>query len=260
MAIQIHQVLFDGRAPRVNRRCLSSWAELRPHFEIRAWENEDIRAFVGSAHPLVRELLTRARNFGEASDILRIAIVHEFGGIYTDWDIYLLNPQQFAERFSEFGENGALFLRDSRTSDPGFSAIITHSFFYSDPRRQLLQSFLERIGDNYKNDPNKITVHITGPHAFTRFLLDARWNLDAPPFVEQDQFFRYGFQIAAPQSDKAHFLDTAIRTPGTAPLLNLWTNCWMEEPSIRLTLKRLPILRAWVPDPFRASMKYILSE
>src|SRR5262249_52954845 len=157
MAVQIHQVLFDGRAPRVNRRCLSSWAELRPHFEIRAWQNEDIRSFVGSAHPLVRELLARARNFGEASDILRIAIVHEFGGIYTDWDIYLLNPQEFAERFSVLGENGALFLRDSRTSAPDFSAIITHSFFYSEPKRQLLQLFLERIDENYKNDPNKIT-------------------------------------------------------------------------------------------------------
>jgi len=259
MAIQIHQLLFDGRAPRVNRRCLSSWLVLRPHFEIRAWENEDIRTFVDRAHPLVRELLRRARNFGEASDILRIAIVDEFGGIYTDWDIYLLNPPQFAERFAVFAENGALFLRDSRTSAQDFSAIITHSFFYSEPRKQLLQSFLERISDNYKNDPNETTIHVTGPHAFTRFLLDAGWNLDAPQFIEQDQFFRHGFDIASEQSDKAHFLENALRTPGPAPLLNLWTNCWIE-PSIRLTLKRLPILRALIPDSFRASIKYILSE
>jgi hypothetical protein len=54
-------------------------------------QNHDIRAFVGSANPLVKDLLARVRNFGEASDILRIAIVHEFGGIYTDWDIYLLD-------------------------------------------------------------------------------------------------------------------------------------------------------------------------
>ena len=257
MAILIHQLLFDGRAPTVNRRCLSSWAGLRPHFEIKVWENEDIRTFVGRAHPLVRELLARARNFGEASDILRIAIVHEFGGIYADWDIYLVNPQQFVERFSVFENDGALFLKDSRTSDPTFDAIITHSFFYSEPRRQLLRSFLERISDNYRNHPDEITLHITGPHAFTRFLLDIGRNLDNPQFVEQDLFFRHGFDTAAAQTDKTQFLENEIRTLGTAPLLNLWTNCWVE-PSMRLTLKRLPIARTWVPDPFRASMKCIL--
>ena len=259
MAIPIHQILFDGRAPRVNRRCLSSWAELRPDFEIRVWGNEDIRSFISSASPLVRELLTKARNFGEASDTLRIAIVHEFGGIYTDWDIYLLNPQQFVERFSVFKEIGALFLRDSRTSDPDFSAIITHSFFYSDPRRQILQSFLERTSDNYKKNPSAKTIHINGPQAFTRFLLDDRWNLDAPPFVEQDQFFRHDYKIAAAQNDKMYFLDTAIKSPGAAPLLNLWTNSWIEKSSIKLKLKKLPILRSWLSDPFRASMKQILS-
>ena len=259
MAIPIHQLLFDGRAPQVNRRCLSSWLELGPTFEIREWGNEDIRNFIGKAHPLVRELLTKARNFGEASDILRIAIVHEFGGLYTDWDIYLLNAPQFAERFSPFGENGGLFLRDSRTSAAGFNAVITHSFFYSEPRTQLLRSFLERISDNYKNHPHETTVHLTGPHAFTRFLLDAGWNLDAPQFVEQDQFFRHGFDIAAEHSDKARFLDNAIKNPGAAPLLNLWTNCWIE-PSIKQTLKRLPIPAGWIPDPFTASMKHILSK
>jgi mannosyltransferase OCH1-like enzyme len=259
MAIQIHQVLFDGRAPLVNRRCLSSWGALRPHFEIRAWENDDLRTFVGRAHPLVKRTLTSARNFGEASDILRIAIVHEFGGLYTDWDIYLLNPQQFAERFAAFSENGVIFLRDSRTSDPDFAAIVTHSFFYSQPRRSLLHSFLERIGDNYKNSPNQVTVHMTGPHAFTRFLLDAGWNLDAPQFVEQDQFFRHRFDIAAAQTDKSQFLDEAMKDPGTAPLLNLWTNSWVE-PAVKTTLKKLPVVGAWVSDPFSASLKYILSE
>jgi len=257
MAIPIHQLLFDGRAPKINHRCLSSWAKLLPHFEIKRWQNEDIRTFVGRAHPLVRDLLARARNFGEASDILRVAIVHEFGGIYTDWDIYLLNPEQFEERFSVFGEDGVFFLRDSKTSDPDFDAIVTHSFFYSQPGRQLLHSFLERIRDNYKNEPNQITVRITGPQAFTRFLLDDGWNLDARQFVEQDHFFRHGFDTAARQSDKTQFLENEIRAPGTAPLLNLWTNCWVER-SMRLTLKRLPIVGAWVPDRFRASMRCIL--
>jgi hypothetical protein len=113
--------------------------------------------------------------------------------------------------------------------------------------------------ENYKKDPNEATIHITGPHAFTRFLLDTGWNLDAHPFVEQDQFFRHGFDIAAPQSNKARFLENEIRSPGTAPLLNLWTNCWIEK-SWRLRLRRVPMLGACVPDSFRDSKKYILSE
>jgi hypothetical protein len=100
---------------------------------------------------------------------------------------------------------------------------------------------------------------MTGPHAFTRFLLDAGWNLDAPQFVEQDQFFRHRFDIAAAQTDKSQFLDEAMKDPGTAPLLNLWTNSWVE-PAVKTTLKKLPVVGAWVSDPFSASLKYILSE
>lgn len=259
MAIQIHQVLFDGRAPAVNRRCLSSWLQLQPRFEIQTWGNEQIRRFVDKADPLVRELLTRARNFGEASDILRIAIVHEFGGLYTDWDIYLLDPQQFAETFDACAEGGVLFLKDSRTSDRDFSAIVTHSFFYAAAGTPSLHAFLQRIRDNYRKQPALITIHVTGPHAFTRFLLDGGWNLDDRQFVEQDRFFRHGFHIAAQHNDKARFLEDVIKTDGTAPLVNLWTSCWIDPPVTQL-LKRLPMPRRWFPDPFRASMNYILSE
>jgi hypothetical protein len=260
MVIQIHQLLFDGRVPEVNDKCLLSWEELRSPFEIRAWRNDDIRNFVTHAHPLVRNLMRRARNFGEASDILRIAIINEFGGIYTDWDIYLLSPQGFVDRFTMVAENEALFLRDSKNADPGFNAIVTHSFFYSEPKNSLLQAFLERISENYKNNPSEITIHVTGPHAFTRFLLDKGWSLDADPFVEFGLFFRHDYEIASAQSDRARFLENEICTPGAAPLLNLWTNCWVKKPSKKTIFKTFPVLGLWRRDPFKASMEYILSK
>jgi len=78
-------------------------------------------------------------------------------------------------------------------------------------------------------------------------------------FVEQDQFFRHGFDTAAAENDKTQFLENEIGIPSAAPLLNLWTNCWVEH-SIKATLKRHPIVRTFVPNAFRASMKSILSE
>lgn len=42
---------------------------------------------------ILQEELTAWKNYGAASDILRMAIVHAFGGIYMDFDTYIENRQ-----------------------------------------------------------------------------------------------------------------------------------------------------------------------
>lgn len=63
-----------------------SWRRHHPDWEFRLWTDADLP-------PLsCPDGFARCRNFGEASDVLRYEILHQFGGVYVDTDVECLRP------------------------------------------------------------------------------------------------------------------------------------------------------------------------
>lgn len=118
----IHYCWFGrGEKPELFYKCLESWKKYCPGWEIIEWneENFDVN-FCPYASKAYRE-----KRWGFLSDVARLQIVLENGGVYLDTDVELLNP------IDELLEYGAWFGYGSATeinTGSGFGAVKGHSF------------------------------------------------------------------------------------------------------------------------------------
>ena len=93
----IHQITLGKRLPDFNRKCLTSWDKLKGRdVDVVSWTDRNVKAYLADCPPKsVRTLYERASNYGEASDILRMAITYSYGGLYVDWDVLLVDADKF---------------------------------------------------------------------------------------------------------------------------------------------------------------------
>jgi hypothetical protein len=83
---------FQGRsrAPELVRKCLDSWETRNPGWHFRCLDSETIARYVDlSAHiDLKKQTMTAA----SLSDIIRLLLLHEFGGVWVDATTYCNVP------------------------------------------------------------------------------------------------------------------------------------------------------------------------
>jgi hypothetical protein len=83
---------FQGRetAPHLVKKCLGSWERNNPGWEFRCLDASSIERYIplGKHIELSRQSLTAA----SLSDILRILLLHEFGGVWVDATLYCNRP------------------------------------------------------------------------------------------------------------------------------------------------------------------------
>jgi len=82
---------FQGRhaAPPLVQRCFDSWERENPEWELRCLDATTIARYVDfSDIDLNRQTITAA----SLSDILRIRLLHEFGGVWVDATLYCNRP------------------------------------------------------------------------------------------------------------------------------------------------------------------------
>lgn len=82
----IHYVWFGGEKPNSVLACIETWKTACPDYEIREW-NE------GNCGIINCDFLSEAlslRKYAFASDVIRMAVLSKYGGIYLDTDVRLL--------------------------------------------------------------------------------------------------------------------------------------------------------------------------
>ncbi len=86
----IHYCWF-GRKPKTKKmeKCIASWKKYCPDFEIIEW-NEDNFAIKNQCQ-FIQEAYEK-KKYAFVSDVARLKIVFEYGGIYLDTDVELLKP------------------------------------------------------------------------------------------------------------------------------------------------------------------------
>lgn len=72
--------------PELVQRCLKSWKEKLPDYEIRLWDREN---FDVSSVPWV-EQACKMKKWAFAADYIRLYALYNFGGIYLDSDVEVL--------------------------------------------------------------------------------------------------------------------------------------------------------------------------
>lgn len=85
----IHYVWL-GRKPKPKKiqKCIASWRRFCPDYEIKEWNETN---FDVNSHPFVKEAY-EANNYAFASDVIRLVVLYEYGGIYVDADVEFLKP------------------------------------------------------------------------------------------------------------------------------------------------------------------------
>ena len=78
--------LSDDTKPELVKRCINSWRRELPCFQIREWGFED---FDFTSMPRFVQEAIALRKWAFATDYLRLALLHEHGGVYLDSDIYI---------------------------------------------------------------------------------------------------------------------------------------------------------------------------
>jgi mannosyltransferase OCH1-like enzyme len=150
------------------QRCLSSWNRLNPCFEKLLWADAnsieklkalglpgwEIRSITGLVDTLFNPLYEAGTNFGEKSDILRLFLLHRFGGIWTDCDIECLRPIA-----SLIDERSAIIAAGSH---PGVLQI-ENAFLAAAPAHPFITMALNSIPLNWTTKYKFDTIVRTGP-------------------------------------------------------------------------------------------------
>ena len=92
--------------------CRESWKNNFPEFEFKFWDDEDIRNLVKSDYSEFLEMYDNLPHDIMRIDFARFCILHKYGGIYTDMDIYcyknfysnLVKDIYIIESWEEWGE------------------------------------------------------------------------------------------------------------------------------------------------------------
>ena len=85
----IHYCWFGGNPlPELAQRCIASWREFLPDYEIREWNetNYDVRKIPYTAQAY------DAKKYAFVSDYARFDILYQHGGIYFDTDVEMIRP------------------------------------------------------------------------------------------------------------------------------------------------------------------------
>lgn len=84
---KIHYCWFGrGEKPEAAKRCIASWRKHCPDFEIIEW-NEDNCAYLSM--PFMAQAYS-AKKYAFVSDVMRLIVLEEHGGVYFDTDVELI--------------------------------------------------------------------------------------------------------------------------------------------------------------------------
>jgi hypothetical protein len=245
----IHHISLGNKIPKFNQECLDSWGKLKDrNFDVVSWTDQRAKDYLARCDIAeAKRLFARARNYGEASDILRMAITYSYGGLYVDWDVLLVDPDKFLAVMPDFESSSCILIRDPLTKEPSFSCAYDNSLFYMKKGNPLALDFLREMENSYSRDPVPNTPYVTGPLALTSFL-------DSHPHYKNDcgmvdtvdvYAFDYEDVIAQTTDHTQRAVLKDYYKPGGAPAIHFWTHTWPPELkwSRRVRLKALRILR-----------------
>ncbi len=97
----IHCVWLSGDCkPEMYKKCIASWEETMPDYDIKEWSLENLPKGVLN-HSFVSSAI-KARKWAYATDFIRLWALYNYGGIYMDMDVIVYKPFDVFLKHSAF--------------------------------------------------------------------------------------------------------------------------------------------------------------
>jgi mannosyltransferase OCH1-like enzyme len=231
--LKIHHILLGNRVPPLVRECLDSWTAVTDcGFEFHQWTDASIDEFMKNEPVVFQNLWKRAKNYGEAGDILRYTIVGRLGGLYVDWDVLLLDPHRLLRVLGDLTDQKCLFLEDRDTQAAGYASVFASSLFYMQAGNPLTRDLLLQMEQDYVSSPEMPTAELTGPMALTRHLNACPHYLREAKIVNLTDVYSFNYG----QVQKFHSRESLTTHPdlSRAPAIHFWTHEWTPRRELSL--------------------------
>ncbi|MGO4294264.1 hypothetical protein [Chitinophaga sp. RAB17] len=208
----IHQILLSDIPNAWIHQCLKSWNAMREYgFEVKVWTYKDVADLISDNYPALAPAFFHSRNFGEAGDMAKYAVIHQHSGCYVDWDIELFHPDKFAD-FLEKCPEGYLLIDPSNGTLAAecFAAAKGDHFMY-----QLMEDIKE-IFEAEEIPP--FAPSYTGPHRMRDTL--RKFGEVKQTIVLVKDLFEYDYE---------EIRNANLNNHVEKPLIHYWMHTWIKD-------------------------------
>lgn len=151
----IHYVWLGGEKSELAEKCIKTWKEACPDFEIREWNESN---FDVNSHPFLKAAYEN-KKWAFASDYIRLAVLEEYGGIYLDVDVEILKDlTPLLENEAFFG-----FEHESLLQTSTFGCIKHHPYIKEFLKTYDKKQFIKKNG-KYDTTPNTEVLTVLLQH------------------------------------------------------------------------------------------------
>jgi len=134
----IHQIWIGPRPiPDKYKKLTESWKQKFPDWQYKLWTNNEVEEFKFKE----KDLFNLASSYQEKSDILRYAILREYGGLYVDMDYEAIN--NFGDILSKYDFIGSIEPTHAN------NIAISNAIIASKPKNPLFEKLLKVIRKNW---------------------------------------------------------------------------------------------------------------
>jgi hypothetical protein len=136
----IHYVwLGNAPLPEDMQECMDSWKKWMPEYQLMRWDDEAIRD-IDSV--FVREALAE-RKWAFASDVIRLYVIHKYGGIYMDTDVMVYTKMLATKGDSWINESEVRIVTDKPGKQRFLPSVLTGVIFGTNTNTETNDKILE---------------------------------------------------------------------------------------------------------------------
>jgi mannosyltransferase OCH1-like enzyme len=206
----IHYCWFgNNKKPRLIKKCISSWKKILPDYEIIEWNESNCDL----SHPFLQKFYTE-KKWAFVSDFIRLKVLRDYGGIYLDTDMLVVN------RLDDLLDNNVFFgAENSEYIGAGVIGSVKNNFFIS--------KCLER----YDTIDSTVSIfEITIPKIITSLFLEFYLESKFDSILKLNNITIYPntFFYPFPEVEKNSRKNISKYISSETYAIHLWYGSWLE--------------------------------
>ena len=218
---KIHYVwIGDQPLPSKDQFYIEGWKKLNPDFKIIRWSEKDVDT---SKYPIINSAIQQKR-YALASDVLRMIIIYQEGGIYLDTDIELLKSLEPLLKYDAFAGWEAKYW---------FTTAIFGARKHSSWMEKILKRY-ESVNPNERITTNTFLKTVHSPSVYAEDIYNIKLNGETQ-ICDDDQFAVFAPEYFCPK----HYMTGEENITKNTIALHHYASTWhTRSEKVKNTLSR----------------------
>ena len=208
---KIHYVwIGDQPLPSKDQFYIEGWKKLNPDFKIIRWSEKDVDT---SKYPIINSAIQQKR-YALASDVLRMIIIYQEGGIYLDTDIELLKSLEPLLKYDAFAGWEAKYW---------FTTAIFGARKHSSWIEKILKRY-ESVNPNERITTNTFLKTVHSPSVYAEDIYNIKLNGETQ-ICDDDQFAVFAPEYFNPK----HYVTGKMHRTKNTRAIHHYASTWHSK-------------------------------